>query len=42
MTNSKGKPLLFSEDESDAGNYEDAVILCLKNESDIFYYEMLE
>ena len=42
MTNSKGKPLLFSKDESDAGNYEDAVILCLKNESDIFYYEMLE
>ena len=42
MTNSKGKPLLFSEDESDAGNYEDAVILCLKSESDIFYYEMLE
>ena len=42
MTNSKGKPLLFSKDESDIGNYEDAVILCLKNDSNLFYYQMLE
>ena len=42
MTNSKGKPLLFSKDESDIGNYEDAVILCLKKDSDLFYYQMLE
>jgi len=42
MTNSKGKPLLFSKDESDIGNYEDAVILCLKNDSDLFYYQMLK
>ena len=42
MTNSKGKPLLFSKNENDAGNYEDAVILCIKDSTDRFYYELLK
>ena len=42
MTNSKGKPLLFTKNEDDAGNYEDAVILCIKDSTDRFYYELLK
>ena len=42
MTNSKGKPLLFTKNEEDAGNYEDAVILCIKDSTDRFYYELLK
>ena len=42
MTNSKGKPLLFTKNEDDAGNYEDAIILCIKDSTDRFYYELLK
>ena len=42
MTNSKGKPLLFTKNGGDAGNYEDAIILCIKDSTDRFYYELLK
>ncbi|MBQ3946579.1 MAG: hypothetical protein II670_13400 [Alphaproteobacteria bacterium] len=42
MTNSKGKPLLFSKNENDIGNFDDAVVLCIKKFTDRFYYDLLE
>ena len=42
MTKEQGKPVLFTSDESLMGNYHDAIVLCVKNSSDIFYYQMLE
>ena len=42
MTNSKGKPLLFSKNENDIGNFDDAVVLCIKKSTDRFYYDLLE
>ena len=42
MIDSIGKAILFSKTEEDIGNYEDAVILCIKNGSDRFNYKILE
>lgn len=42
MTDSLGKPVLFSKTEENIGNYEDAVILCIKDGSDRFRYQILE
>jgi hypothetical protein len=42
MTNSKGKPLLFTKNENDIGNFDDAVVLCIKKSTDRFYYDLLE
>ena len=42
MTKSKGKPLLFSKNENDIGNFDDAVVLCIKKSTDRFYYDLLE
>ena len=41
-TTSKGKPLLFSNNENDIGNFDDAVVLCIKKSTDRFYYDLLE
>ena len=41
-TTSKGKPLLFSKNEKDIGNFDDAVVLCIKEFTDRFYYDLLE
>ena len=37
-----GKPVLFSKDPSDIGNYDDAIILCIQDGSDRFHYEIIE
>ena len=42
MIDSIGKAILFSKTEEDIGNYEDAVILCIKDGSDRFNYKILE
>ena len=42
MTDSLGKPVLFSKTEENIGNYKDAVILCIKDGSDRFRYQILE
>ena len=42
MTESKGKPVLFTSNHNDIGNFEDAIILCIKNESDRFHYQILD
>lgn len=41
-TSTQGKPVLFSNDENDIGNYEDSIILCIKKDSDRFHYQVLE
>lgn len=41
-TQTQGKPVLFSQDPSDIGNYEDAIILCIKKGSDRFHYDILK
>ena len=38
----KGKPLLFTKNENDIGNFDDAVVLCIKKSTDRFYYDLLE
>ena len=38
MTSTQGKPILFSNNESDAGVYDDAIILCIKDATDKFHY----
>lgn len=40
-TNTQGKPVLFSQDPSNIGNYDDAIILCIKKGSDRFHYDIL-
>ena len=42
MTSTQGKPVLFSNDENDIGDYEDSIILCIKKDSDRFHYQILE
>ena len=42
MTDSLGKAVLFTRNEEDIGNFEDAVILCIKDGSDRFNYKILE
>lgn len=42
MTDSLGKAILFSSDEHDIGNFEDAVILSIKDASDRFNYKILD
>ena len=41
-TSTQGKPVLFSNDENDIGDYEDSIILCIKKDSDRFHYQILE
>ena len=40
MTTTQGKPILFSNDENDIGNFDEAVVLCLKDASDMYYYQI--
>lgn len=42
MTKSQGKPVLFTKNEKDIGNYEEAIVLCIKDGSDRFFYQILE
>ena len=41
-TSTQGKPVLFSNDENDIGDYEYSIILCIKKDSDRFHYQILE
>ena len=41
MTDTKGKAVLFSSNEEDIGNYEEAIVLCIKKSTDRFYYQII-
>ena len=41
MTESKGKAVLFSSNEEDIGNYEEAIVLCIKKSTDRFHYQII-
>lgn len=41
-TKKLGKPILFSKDPRDIGNYEEVNILCIQDISDRFYYKIME
>lgn len=40
MTSTQGKPILFSNNENDVGNFDEAIVLCLKDASDMYYYQI--
>lgn len=40
MTSDKGKPIIFSYDESDVKVYDDAIILCIKDATDKFHFKI--
>ena len=40
MTTTQGKPILFSNNENDIGNFDEAIVLCLKDASDMYYYQI--
>ena len=42
MTSTKGKPILFTLNEENIGNFEEAIILCIKDGSDRFHYQILQ
>ncbi len=41
-TNSRGKSILFTKNEKDIGNFKEAIVLCIKDGSDRFFYQLLE
>ena len=42
MTTMKGKPIVFSYNESDVGAYDDAIVLCIKDASDKFRLKIVK
>lgn len=42
MTETKGKPVLFTQNEKNIGNFEEAIVLCIKNGFDRFHYQILD
>ena len=42
MTKSQGKPILFTSNENDIGNFSNAIVLCIKDGSDRFRYQILD
>ena len=42
MTRTKGKPILFTLNEENIGNFEEAIVLCIKDGSDRFHYQILQ
>lgn len=41
-TLNKGKPILFSQNPADVGNYDDAIILCIKESTDYFHIRVID
>ena len=39
MTQTKGKPIVFSRRPEDAKNYENVIVICMKELSDFFHIE---
>ena len=42
MTSTKGKPIIFSYNESDVKVYDDAIVLCIKDATDRFHLKIKE
>lgn len=42
MTTTQGKPILFSNDESDIGDHDEAIVLCVKNITDKYHYSIIK
>ena len=42
MTNTKGKPIIFSYNDTNAREYDDSVILCIKDAADKFHLKIVD
>ena len=42
MTENLGKPVLFTKNENNIGNFEEAIVLSIKDGSDRFHYQILD